>query len=155
MVDYTIPAVRLPDGTYVMESRSIAEALETLYPEPKAHLDLALLEDVSKTLKWVVIRLAPVLVPRMPRECLSGSTIEYHIEARKATFGMTLDELETMHGGEDAWIKATPSLRKLASFFKDDINGPFCLGDVPSYADFLVVGFLEWCRCLRGDILGA
>ncbi|KAI5456499.1 hypothetical protein BGZ63DRAFT_475764 [Mariannaea sp. PMI_226] len=151
MVDYTVPAVRLPNGKCIMESLAIATAIEALYPEPKVHLDSEAFTTVNHTLKWVLMRLAPVLVPRMPRECLSGPTIAYHIEARKKTFGMSLKELEATRGGEGAWERARSGLYKLALVLKKNGDGPFCLGSTPSYADFLIVGFLEWCRCLKGD----
>ena len=154
MVEYTIPTVRLPDGTYRMESTKIARALEELYPSPSAHLDSDVLKEVMETMHPNVIRpLAPALVPRMPRECLSGTSIAYHREARKKTFGMTLEELEATRGGEGAWEKAQPGLEKIAEILNRDPSGPFCMGSTPSYADFIIVGFLEWCRCLQGDVL--
>lgn len=150
MADYTIPAVRLPGDSYIMESTAIAEAIEAMYPEPKAHLDAPVLQDVLATMWSSVIEpLVPMLVPRMPRECLSGSTIAFHIEVRKVTFGMSLDELEAKYGG-GAWEKALPGLYKIAGILKQDPTGPFCLGKTPSYADFLIVGFLEWAKCLGG-----
>lgn len=152
LANYTVPAVRLPNGTYIMESLLIAQAIEAMYPEPKAHLDAPILAEVMDTLRWTLRHLVPVLVPRMPRECLSGPSITYHIEARKKTFGMTLEELEEKMGGEAAWKSAMPGLAKLAGILNLSSLGPFCLGQTPSYADFLIVGFLEWCRCLGGDI---
>lgn len=135
-----------------MESLAIAKALESLYPEPTVHLDSEVLAEVSNTLSWTLKHLAPVLVPRMPRECLRGPSITYHIEARKKTFGMSLEELEATQGGEGAWKRARPGLDKMVSILKANSGGSFCLGSTPSYADFLIVGFLEWCRCLGGGI---
>lgn len=151
IADYTIPAIRLPDGSYIMESTAIAEAIEAMYPEPEVHLDAPVLQDVMVTLWSCVEPLIPMLVPRMPRECLSGTSISFHIEARKVTFGMSLDELEARHGG-GAWEKALPGLSRLATILKQDPTGPFCLGKTPSYADFVIVGFLEWAKCLGGGI---
>lgn len=152
MVDYTIPTVQLSDGSYVMESKAIALAIEERYPHPSAHLDSPVLTEVEEARMAVLRPLFPVLIPRMPRECLSGPTIAYHIEARKKTYGMTLEELEARYGGEPAWEKAMPALRSLAEVLKRDPSGPFCLGSAPSYADFLIVGILEWCKCLQGGI---
>lgn len=150
MVDYTVPTVCLADGSYVMESKAIAWALEKEYPTPSVHLDSPVLKQVEEVLLAVMKALHVVLVPRMPRECLSGPTIEYHIEARKQTYGMTLEEVEAKRGGERAWETAMPALRALAALLKRNEDGPFCLGQTPSYADFLIVGFLEWCRCVKG-----
>jgi glutathione S-transferase len=135
-----------------MESKDIALALEKEYPHPSAHPDSPVLNQVEEARAAALGPLFPMLVPRMPRDCLSGPTIEYHIEARKRTFGMTLEEYEAEHGGEPAWESAISGLQQLAAILKEDRSRPFCLGDTPSYADFLIVGFLEWCRCLQGGI---
>ena len=153
LADWTIPTVRMADGEYVMESKAIAVALEKAYPEPSIRLDSPPLKYVEEAMPLVYRNLRAVIVPRMPRECLSGPTIEWHREVRKQTFGMTLEELEAKHGGEAAWEKAMPVFERLAAILKHDPKGPFCLGDKPSYADFLVVGYLEWFRCLGGGIL--
>lgn len=135
-----------------MESTAIAHAIESAFPEPSVHLEAPILQDVMSTLRFAVMRpLAPLLVPRMPRECLSGTSIAFHIEARRKTFGMSLEELEAKHGG-DAWENALPGLHKLAEILKQDPSGPFCLGNTPSYADFVIVGFMKWCKCLGDEI---
>lgn len=135
-----------------MESTAIAHAIERSFPEPSVYLEAPVVQDVIDTMKLSVMwPLAPLLVPRMPREILSGTSIAFHIEARKKTFGMSLDELEAKHGG-DAWENALPGLHKLVDILKQDATGPFCLGKTPSYADFVIVGFLEWCKCLGDDI---
>lgn len=135
-----------------MESKAISRAIEAQFPDPSLHLDSPVLEEVEKLRTEFIWPLAGVLMPRMPRNCLSGPTIEFHKEARKATFGMTLEELEAEKGGEDAWENAMPALQRLAGILNDDPSGPFCLGKTPSYADFHIVGFLEWCRCLGDGI---
>ncbi|KAL7801847.1 hypothetical protein V8C43DRAFT_301814 [Trichoderma afarasin] len=150
LADYTIPAVRLPDGSYVMESLSIAQKLEALKPEPSAQVNHPVAKEVAQSRQRLIICLAPVLDPRMPRECLSGPTIAFHRQTRKKFYGMTLEELEDGFGGREAWVKAQPLLDELAGILKRQ-DGPFCLGgETPSYADFIIVAFLEWCRCLQG-----
>ena len=150
VTDYTIPAVSLPDGTHIMESKAIALALENLYPKSSAHLDSPVLKQVEEAWVAALRPLIPVFCPRMPWECLSGPSIEYYTEARKTTFGMSLDELEAEHGGEPAWARAMPGLQRFVDILRSDASGPFCLGRTPSYADFLIVGFLEWAKCVRG-----
>lgn len=152
MVPYTIPVVRLPDETYVMESSKISREINALYPEPTVDLDSPLQVEVQRALNKAMARLAPVLVPRMPRETLSGVSIQYHREARRKTFGMSLEELEDRFGGNAAWQRADPYLRQLAEILKANPDGPFCQGASPTYSDFLIVAFLQWCVCLRGPI---
>lgn len=151
IVPYTIPAVRLPDESYVMESSKISRKIDALYPEPTVDLDSPLQAVVQRALNKIMTRLAPVLVPRMPRETLSGVSIQYHRQARHKTFGMSLEQFEDRFSGA-AWQKADPFLRQLADILKANPEGPFCHGATPTYADFLIVAFLEWCVCLRGPI---
>jgi glutathione S-transferase len=142
----------MPNGEYVMESKAIALALEQEFPEPSVHLDSPVLKTVEEAMVVVYRYMKSVLMPRMPRECLSGPTIAWHREVREQSFGMTLEEVEAKYGGEPAWEKAMPGFESLAAILKHDPSGPFCLGSTPSYADFLINGFLEWCRCLAGGI---
>ena len=135
-----------------MESKRIALALEPLFPERSAHLDSAVLTSVEEAWLPVMKAFFPIMFPKMPRECLSGPSIEYYLEARKKTFGITLDDLEAKYGGERAWQKAEPRLKKVAEISKEDPSGPYCLGETPSYADFLIVGILEWCKNVEGGV---
>nr|POE56855.1 hypothetical protein CFP56_70107 [Quercus suber] len=150
---YTIPVVRFPDGRYIMESRQIADEIEKLYPEPSAHIDDPVHARVQSAWRGVMMILQAVLVPRMPRECLSGPTIQFHRSSRSITYGMGLEEYEAQSGGEPCWQAAAPRLKALADILNENQEGPFCLGKTPSYPDFLVAGFLEWCRVLGGDCL--
>nr|POE47889.1 hypothetical protein CFP56_01217 [Quercus suber] len=136
-----------------MESRQIANEIEKLYPEPSAHIDDPVHVRVQRTWQKVIMVLQAVLVPRMPRECLSGSTIQFHRNARAKTYGTSLEEYEARAGGDPCWQAAAPHLKAFAQILNENTDGPFCLGKTPSYPDFLIVGFLEWCRVLGGDCL--
>lgn len=151
MAPYTIPGLRLPDGTCVQESWRIAQSLEPLYPSPSAHLDAPVLKRVERAWRKAIGPLVPVLVPRMPDLCLKGVSIAFHRKVRKESYGMELEELERQYGGEKAWEKAMPGLKALAAALKEDPAGPYCLGKTPSYADFLIVGFLEWAKCVSTE----
>lgn len=151
MADYTIPAVRMPDGSYIMESKRIAWAIESFQPQPSLHLDNPVLRRVQDAWLEVLPPLVPVLVPRMPLYTLRGKSIEFHKASRARDFGMPLTELEAKYGGEKAWKAAEPGLRAWINVLNEDGRGPFCLGEQVSYADFIIVGFLEYCRCLGGD----
>lgn len=152
MAPYTLPVVRFPDNTYVMGSLLIARKIEALYPEPTAVLDSQQEAEIQPALNKIILRLAPVLAPRMPRETLPSVTAQYYIKVREKNFGMSLVEYEDRFGGDAAWQRADPFLRQLATILKADDSGPFCLGAMPSYSDFLIVAFLEWCVCVRGPV---
>ncbi|EME38692.1 hypothetical protein DOTSEDRAFT_75443 [Dothistroma septosporum NZE10] len=153
---YTIPFVTLSDGRHLMDSKKIAAALEAAYPPPdypSAHLEDPVVARAEQARLSSMKHLQAILVPRMPRECLSSSDIEFHRSARKKTYGMPLEEYEAKFGGEQAWEKARPGLQSLVEILEDDPNGPFCLGNTPSYADFYIVGMLEFSRCVGGGNL--
>ena len=153
VAEYTVPTVRMPDGSYIMESKRIARAIESLQPEPSVHLDHAVLRRVQDAWLEVLPPLVPTLVPRMPLYTLRGPSIEFHKASRARDFGMPLTELEAKYGGEKAWKAAEPGLTAWVDVLNENDRGPFCLGDRVSYADFVIVGFLEYCRCLEGDCL--
>ncbi|GAB1733239.1 hypothetical protein NU195Hw_g8447t1 [Hortaea werneckii] len=45
---YTVPTVRLPDGSWIMDSLVIARKLNEMYPEPKLIFDETSLADVTE-----------------------------------------------------------------------------------------------------------
>ena len=153
MNPYTIPTLKMADGSYVMDSKMIAEQLEKLYPEPSGFIDDPVRVRVEDALNRAFGSLRAELVPRMPNECLTEPTASFHRNARRYTFGMTLEELQAKAGGEKAWENAQAPLQEMAEILKENAEGPYCLGKTPSYADFYIAGVLEWCKLLGGDCL--
>lgn len=143
----------MPNGSYIMESKRIAWAIEALHPEPSVHLSNPVIGRVQDSWLQILSSLVPVLVPRMPVHVLRGPTIEFHKAARMRDYGMPLTELEAKYGGEKAWKKGEAGLKSWVDVLSEDRRGPFCLGDKVSYADFVIVGFLEYCRVLGGGCL--
>jgi glutathione S-transferase len=134
-----------------MESRAIATALEKEFPSPPLYLDSPILPKVEALMPKITLHLAPVCPPRVSRDILNERSISYFNRTREARFGMPLDEFEkSEQGGETAWENATPHLRELAELLKED-GGPFFMGQTVSYADFIVVGFLQFLKRLSYD----
>ncbi|KAI9150089.1 glutathione s-transferase [Paramyrothecium foliicola] len=150
---WTLPAVRFPDGTYVMNSKLIAPELEKRYPAPEfpsLRLDSKI---AGRSLGLVVPIFDPivgVLIPRVPRLLLNDRSAEFFYRTRKEDLSMTLDEFEEKHGGEQAWEKSQPGWEKLAEALREE-PGPFLLGDTVTYEDFLPVGILYFIKRLIGD----
>jgi glutathione S-transferase len=131
-----------------MESRAIAATLEKEFPSPSLYLDSPILPTVEALMPKVMLHLPPVYLPRVPRDILNERSISYFNRTREARFSMPLDEFEKSEkGGEHAWENATPHLRELAELLKEG-GGPFFMGQTVSYADFIVVGFLHFMKCL-------
>ena len=57
---YTLPAVQLPDKSFVMDSVSIAIELESRYPEPSLYLDAASYEEAQGLVFKCALPLFPV-----------------------------------------------------------------------------------------------
>jgi len=154
---YSSPMVQLPDGTYVMDSRNIADSLEALHPEPSFQLDSGYVERTQKAVLDVGAALAPLCLPRVPELLLNPSSAEYFQRTRAVRFGMTLDELaRSEKGGEAAWEKAMPSIREIAAILHEHEDGPYVLGEKASYADLIIAGYWAFAKKLDkgGDVFG-
>jgi glutathione S-transferase len=151
---YSCPMVRLPDGSYVMDSRKIADALETLQPEPSLKLDSGYVERVQKAVLDIGAALTPIMIPRVPEMLLTPASAEYFYRTRKERFGMSLPELAASEkAGEAAWEKAAPAVKELVGILKEHEDGPFVLGKEASYADLIVAGYWAMAKRLdRGDV---
>lgn len=150
--DYTSPAAKFPDGTWVMDSRKIAEALETLQPMPTLHMDRG---DVIDKTQAVVLELfghlRPEVMPRIPPTLLNARSAEYFEETRAKRFGMSLKDLaKSDKAGEAAWKGAEPSIKQLAEILKEK-PGVFVLGEEVSFADFVIGGMFHMLRLLDND----
>ncbi len=151
---YTLPAIHFPDGTLIMESSAIAAKLESLYPDPSLHLDNGLAQKVGPLIGKVAFPLIPDFMPRIGRDIIVESSVEYFQTARAKRFGMSLDELEKAKGGDQAWQAARPGIVELSDFIasqkKDE--GPFITGSQVCYADFLIASMVEALRRIGGDL---
>lgn len=151
---YTLPTLRLPDGTYIMDSLAIAEKLETLHPSPSLHLDNNLHNALGPIIGRISLPLIPIFMPRIGRDIVPESAADYFHETRSKRFGMPLDELEKQKGGEQAWQAARPGIEGLKAFMsahKQD-EGPFVLGSEVCYADFVIASLMESLRRIGPDL---
>ena len=152
--DYSSPAIRMPDGTFVMDSRKIAEALDKLQPEPSLHTDDN--EVIDKTMAAVNATFTPLRAIGMPRvpEMLNPRSAEYFHETRSKRFGLKLEDLaKSDQAGENAWKGAEPGLEQLKEVLNQDPEGPYVIGKHASFSDFVIGGFFDFVKKLdRGDL---
>ncbi|KAL2066015.1 hypothetical protein VTL71DRAFT_2086 [Oculimacula yallundae] len=149
--EYTIPAAQFPDGTYIMDSKPIADRLEKDYPTPSLHLDSPILQEVYPAMGKVGGHLHAVWKPRVPINLLSERSSEYFHRTREQQLGKPLAQFMEEEGGEEAWIAALPAIKELGELVKRN-GGPYVLGKTPSYADFVIVGCLRFFRVIEEDI---
>ncbi|KAG8529232.1 uncharacterized protein KY384_005867 [Bacidia gigantensis] len=136
---YTVPTIKLPDGRYLMDSQRIAQELEKLYPEPSLYLDDPILQEVLEAFATLSPAIAGVYLPKCARNVQTPRSKEYFERTRSAKYGMPLDQLEQETGGDDAFKRAKPGLKMVGEVLRAK-GGPFCLGEVVSYADIVILG---------------
>lgn len=130
---YTIPAVQFPDGTYIMDSRPIAQRLEKDHPTPSLHLDSPILPEVAKLLPGIRDPLRGVWLPKVPANLLPERSREYFVRTREKRWGKPLAQVQAEHGGEEAWIEAMPGIKALGEVVKAN-GGPFVMGDTRGFS---------------------
>ncbi|KAJ5881592.1 Glutathione S-transferase N-terminal [Penicillium soppii] len=148
---YTCPTLACPDGTYVMDSRKIADYIERQAPLPSLHLDSIYLEKVERLWSQYMGAIKPIFVPLVPRQILNEESVGYWNSTREQAFGMSLDQLEREKGGERAWNEAEPALREVTALLQEN-EGPFFLGNTVSYADLVWGSILLFNQRLGSDI---
>ena len=149
---YTIPAIRLPDGTSVMDSRKIATKIEKLYPSPSLLLDSPVLPQVEALIpKAIMLPLRGVIMPKIPRNLLNDPSAAYFEKTRGESFGCPLPELEKKTPEDEAWKEAEPGIKEMGNLLKKQ-SGPFFLGQTVSYADLIVVGALQFLKCIEARL---
>ncbi|KAK4224004.1 hypothetical protein QBC38DRAFT_486493 [Podospora fimiseda] len=146
---HTIPALKLPSGEWLMDSKKIAHRLEELYPSPPLHLDSPVIPKLEAALKIIMKHLSNYFMPLLPSRILNEVSHAHWYKSREPVAGMPLDQLfETK--GKTAWhdLEKEGTLREVTDWLKENEEGPFFLGKEASYADFVWIGFLIFMKCL-------
>jgi glutathione S-transferase len=119
--------MQFPDGTYIMESKSIAARLEKDHPTPPLLLDSPLLGKVEALLPKATGPLVGVWMPAVSTNLLNPSSKEFFERTRQERLGKPLPQLAQETGGEEAWVGALPGLKELGDLVKAE-GGPFVMG---------------------------
>ncbi|KAL7939379.1 hypothetical protein V8C35DRAFT_286474 [Trichoderma chlorosporum] len=144
---YSIPTVEFPDGTYVMDSRKIAEAIEQRHPSPPTYVGSPIVKRVENLVLHSIKPIYPILMCKISQVILTEKSYDYWVGQYTREFGMTLDEYERQFGGEKAWAAAQPALSELTAILKEgQADGPFFMGKDVSYADFVWAGGLIFVK---------
>ncbi|KAF5020101.1 hypothetical protein F66182_7864 [Fusarium sp. NRRL 66182] len=143
---WTIPTVRFPDGTYIMDSNKILERIEKEHPEPSVHSDSPVLSKLFEIMPKIMKSIQPIYLNAVPERLLNDKSLPYWHETRTGMVGMPLDQYYEENGGQQAWDGAKEPLHEVEALLKDNSDGPFFLGKTPSYADFVWAGLLIFLR---------
>ncbi|OQE38924.1 hypothetical protein PENCOP_c007G03622 [Penicillium coprophilum] len=148
---YSIPTIACPDGTYIMDSRKIADSIERQVPLPSLHLDSVYLEKIERVWVQYMNAFAPIFIPLVPKRILNEESLEYWYTTREAMVGMSLDQFEKEKGGVRAWNEVEPVLREVTALLKEN-EGPFFMGKTASYADLVWFSILLFNQKLGSDV---
>lgn len=140
-----VPVIR--DGDEVVhESWAIAAYLDERYgdrpalfahPQARAHA-LFIKQWTERNLHAAIARVIMLDLFQVIHE----KDKAYFRESREARFRMSLEEFA---GNQEEKIA---ELRRVIAPLRDCLSAePFLGGDVPSYADFIVLGAFQWARC--------
>ncbi|KAF4982284.1 hypothetical protein FZEAL_2070 [Fusarium zealandicum] len=146
---FTLPTVQMPDGSYVMDSYKIADILEEKYPEPSVFLNTPVQLRFRALMIKFMGELMPIYVPGIAQNVLGDESLDFFLASRKEDIGMSLDEYRKQHG-PGAFGRAEPFAREITALLNETSSGPYFLGDVVSYADFMWAAILLFFKCL-GD----
>ncbi|KIW35604.1 uncharacterized protein PV07_02291 [Cladophialophora immunda] len=140
--EYTSPAIRLPSGEYLMESRAIVDKLEQLHPSPPLSLDSPYLARAEQLVPKLANAVRPIFMPLVPKTFLNPPSRDYFVASREKALGMPLDAYAAANTAQ-AWEDAKPVVKEAGAVYAENPDGPFLLGKQVSYADFMVLGFLR------------
>jgi glutathione S-transferase len=151
---YTVPAIQhVPTNTYMMDSVSIAQFLESTYPNPPVPLTSELGREIEAKARAVVgTAFLTLVMPREPR-ILSPRAQEYFRRTREAALGHPLEDLLNPEKQEQAWTAADEAIRSVGELMlTNKTEGRFVLGASPSATDFFVAGSLQSVRMIDESV---
>ncbi|PPQ71150.1 hypothetical protein CVT25_004768 [Psilocybe cyanescens] len=143
---YSLPSIYDPStGAYISDSILIAEYLEKTYPDtPKlfpngtAGVQSAFNEGFLATLSPLLGLILPDMLPHL--NPVSISYITPRVEMAKSK------------DREQDWIKLQEAMDQVDAWFaRNGGRGEFLLGDIPSWADIVVVSWLFFMRRVWGE----
>jgi glutathione S-transferase len=138
---YSLPTI-IDDatGVAVCDSFKIAEYLDKQYPEtPRAFpqgseaLQAAFYDQFLR----MFLILAPVFITKTP-SVLNPVSYEYYHRAREEMFGKPFGEIMPVGEELDRLWKETEGFFDLLGGWYGGSGGPYFMGDIPSFADFVV-----------------
>jgi len=130
-----------------MDSRKIADYIEQRHPQPSLHLESSYLAKVEDIWSRYMSAFCPIFIPQVPKRILNDASLEFWYTTREKMFRMPLDRLEKEQGGDRAWSEVEVAIREATALLKEQ-NGPFFMGDTPSYADLVWASILFFCQRL-------
>ncbi|KAM5364967.1 hypothetical protein ACJA88_012809 [Fusarium oxysporum] len=130
-----------------MDSYKIADVIEEKYPEPSVHLNNPMQDRLRASMIKFMTEMVPIYVPGVAKNIIGEKSIDFFLATRLQDVGMPLYEYGEKHS-PGAFDRAEPFAREITALLEENTSGPFLLGDVVSYADFIWAGILLFFQCL-------
>ncbi|EHK20854.1 uncharacterized protein TRIVIDRAFT_77999 [Trichoderma virens Gv29-8] len=143
---FTLPAIQMPDDSYVMDSYKIADIIEEKYPEPKVLLNTPVQARFRNSMIKFMEELTPIYVPGVAQKILGEESLDFFHTTRQEDVGMPLYDYGKQNS-PGAFERAEPFAREITALL-NETSGPYFLGDTVSYADFMWAGILLFFKCL-------
>jgi glutathione S-transferase len=137
-----------------MDSKKIAEAIESRYPEPSARLDSPYQAKIEEFVSPLTGATFGLFIDELPKKVLNPPSVDYWYEDRAKIVGMPCDQFAKDKGGQGAIDAAKENLQKITALYKENSDGPFLEGKNPIYADFQWVGFLVFIQRANPEWFG-
>ena len=153
---YTLPAIHDPStGAYISDSILIAEYLEKTYPDtPQVfpHHTIALQATFAEAFGKNLSGLANFILPATCTK-LNPRSQEYFRRTREKAFRKTMENLVPKDETAIAqWAQFRDGLGKVDAWYaKNSGQGPFLLGETPSWGDIVVASVFIWLRIVWGE----
>ncbi|KAF7768320.1 hypothetical protein Agabi119p4_7563 [Agaricus bisporus var. burnettii] len=149
---YTVPSI-VDDttGIAVSDSFKIAEYLDKQYPDtPQAFPSgsIALQAAFYAQFSRLTRGLSPLIITKIPN-ILNPVSFEHFHQTHKGAPGGHGLVAPTGEQLEEFWRKAKDMFDVLDGFYAKS-SGPFCMGEIPSFADFILGGVFQEMKIL-GD----
>lgn len=153
-IPYTIPAIQLPTGEWLMDSRKVAERLEDMYARPTARVKSEIVAKVEKLTDRIMQTVCADFIPKIPRNLLGERSLDYWYRTREEWFdGKPLDQVAAEMGGDQVYDAARPDVGSITALLKQNSAGPFFEGETITYADFIWASFLHFFENLDIECL--
>ncbi|KAG9247709.1 hypothetical protein BJ878DRAFT_491420 [Calycina marina] len=147
---YTLPALQ-GDRFHIMGSAAIASFLEGKFPEPSLHLSPHI-QEVETAVARIMQPTRGAWLLLVSNNLLNPKSKEYFDSTRGDSLGKTLEALHAEDGGEEAWIESLPKFKALGELLGKE-GGPFVMGSTISYADFIILGWLQFFKTIDEALL--
>ncbi|KAH7233709.1 hypothetical protein BKA59DRAFT_488502 [Fusarium tricinctum] len=148
--EFTLPAVQMPNGTYMMDSYKIVDFIEEKYPEPSLHVGNPMQLRLRASMVGFMTQMVPIYVPGVAKKILGVKSIDFFLETREKDVGMPLYEYGEKNS-PGAYERAEPSAKEVTALLMENDSGPYFLGDTVSYTDFIWAGILLFFQRLGDD----